>query len=201
MEAKTDRRIKRTRYLLVHALTSLMLKKSIKDITVKELCESVDINRGTFYLHYKDIYDMLEQTEQELLEQFEQVFKNYHPDHTPDFPYPLFVEIFQIIDQNSNLCCALLSPNGDISFSVKIKKLFEHQYIHEWMVAHHSADFLPTYEYFSSFLVSGCSGLIESWLAHEKKETPEEMARLISKLISTGMTSVYPIPCGQPDDL
>ena len=32
----------------------------------------------------------------------------------------------------------------DISFSVKIKKLFEHQYIHEWMVAHHSADFLPT---------------------------------------------------------
>ena len=79
MEAKTDRRIKRTRYLLVHALTSLMLKKSIKDITVKELCESVDINRGTFYLHYKDIYDMLEQTEQELLEQFEQVFKNYHP--------------------------------------------------------------------------------------------------------------------------
>ncbi len=48
MEAKTDRRIKRTRYLLVHALTSLMLKKSIKDITVKELCESVDINRGTF---------------------------------------------------------------------------------------------------------------------------------------------------------
>ena len=113
METKTDRRIKRTRYLLVHALTSLMLKKSIKDITVKELCESVDINRGTFYLHYKDIYDMLEQTEQGLLEQFEQVFKNYHPDHTPDFPYPLFVEIFQIIDQNSNLCCALLSPNGD----------------------------------------------------------------------------------------
>lgn len=71
METKTDRRIKRTRYLLVHALTSLMLKKSIKDITVKELCESVDINRGTFYLHYKDIYDMLEQTEQGLLEQFE----------------------------------------------------------------------------------------------------------------------------------
>ena len=49
--------------------------------------------------------------------------------------------------------------------------------------------------------LSGCSGLIESWLAHGKKETPEEMARLISKLISTGMTSVYPIPYGQSDDL
>ena len=134
MEAKTDRRIKRTRYLLVHALTSLMLKKSIKDITVKELCESVDINRGTFYLHYKDIYDMLEQTEQELLEQFEQVFKNYHPDHTPDFPYPLFVEIFQIIDQNSNLCCALLSPNGDISFLSRSRNcLNTNTYTNGWL--------------------------------------------------------------------
>ena len=115
-------------------ITSLMLKKSIKDITVKELCESVDINRGTFYLHYKDIYDMLEQTEQELLEQFEQVFKNYHPDHTPDFPYPLFVEIFQIIDQNSNLCCALLSPNGDISFLSRSRNcLNTNTYTNGWL--------------------------------------------------------------------
>ena len=66
MEAKTDRRITRTRYLLVHALTSLMLKKSIKDITVKELCESVDINRGTFYTHYRDIYDLMHQIEEEM---------------------------------------------------------------------------------------------------------------------------------------
>ena len=35
----------------------------------------------------------------------------------------------------------------------------------------------------------------------ENPLTPEEMARLISKLISTGMTSVYPMPCGQSDDL
>ena len=52
-----------------------------------------------------------------------------------------------------------------------------------------------------SALLGVGSGLIESWLAHGKKETPEEMARLISKLISTGMKSVYPIPCGQSDDL
>ena len=40
-----------------------------------------------------------------------------------------------------------------------------------------------------------------SWAVNGYKETPEEMARLISKLISTGMTSVYPIPYGQSDDL
>lgn len=196
MAEKTDRRVKRTKYLLLHALTTLMKEKSIKDITVKELCETTDINRGTFYLHYKDIYDMLEKVEQELLQQLEQIFKSYHPDNTPDFPYPLFVEIFELIDENSDLCCALLSSNGDISFLTKMKKMFEQQYIHEWVKKHHSSEFIPTYEYFTNFLVSGCSGLIETWLAHGKVESPEEMAALISKLIATGMTSIYP-PCSE----
>ena len=63
---KTDRRVRRTRSLLLDAFFSLLESKSYKDITVKELCDVADINRGTFYLHFKDIYDMVEQIEQEI---------------------------------------------------------------------------------------------------------------------------------------
>lgn len=35
----------------------LISNKDIKDITIKELCEEADINKSTFYLHYRDIYD------------------------------------------------------------------------------------------------------------------------------------------------
>ena len=62
-ENKTDRRVRRTKRLLLESLTSLMKEKPIKDISVKELTDLADINRGTFYLHYRDIYDMLEQLE------------------------------------------------------------------------------------------------------------------------------------------
>ena len=55
----TDRRIRRTRALLRQGLIQLMETKDIKDISVKELSDLADINRGTFYLHYNDIYDML----------------------------------------------------------------------------------------------------------------------------------------------
>ena len=55
MENNIDRRVMRTKTLLIHSLSTLMKQKNIKDITVKELCELADINRGTFYLHYKDI--------------------------------------------------------------------------------------------------------------------------------------------------
>ena len=44
----------------------MMETHDIQDISVKELTELVDINRGTFYLHYDDIYDMLHKVEDEM---------------------------------------------------------------------------------------------------------------------------------------
>ncbi len=53
-----DRRIRKTRAVLKSSLLSLMKEKSVKHITVKELCDKADINRGTFYLHYTDVFDI-----------------------------------------------------------------------------------------------------------------------------------------------
>ena len=67
---KTDRRVRRTRALLLKGLIGLMKEKDIKDISVKELSDLADINRGTFYLHYNDIFDMVEKLEDELFVEF-----------------------------------------------------------------------------------------------------------------------------------
>ena len=70
MEKKTDRRVLRTRKMLLEGLTDLLKEKDIKDISVKELADYADINRCTFYLHYKDVYDMLEKIEIEFVDDF-----------------------------------------------------------------------------------------------------------------------------------
>lgn len=72
-EKKVDRRVRKTKRQLRLALTKLLQEKPIKDITVREIADMVDINRGTFYLHYKDVYDMLEQVEAEMFEEFNQI--------------------------------------------------------------------------------------------------------------------------------
>ena len=66
-----DRRVRRTKSRLRQALAQLLLEKDLSSITVRELTELADVNRGTFYTHYKDLYDMLEQMENEMFQELE----------------------------------------------------------------------------------------------------------------------------------
>ena len=57
MAEKVDRRVRKTKAQLRAGLARLMQKKSIKEITVKELVEEVDINRSTFSSLYRYLSD------------------------------------------------------------------------------------------------------------------------------------------------
>ena len=190
MEHNKDKRVIRTKALLIRSISALMKQKNIKDITVKELCEYADINRGTFYIHYKDIYDMLDSIEQELSDKFLQIFQKYNSETNEDFPYPLFLEIFKLVDDNAELFRVLIGPNGDISFIMKIFKLYNiHCLQSEFNKL--SPQFSMNQVYYSNFILYGCVGLLEQWLSRDTKESPEKMAELITKLVSTGVLSLF----------
>lgn len=73
-----DLRIKKTKNAIINAFLQLRASKPLERITIKELSDIAEINKATFYLHYKDIYDLSETLENELLDS---VFnKLEHPD-------------------------------------------------------------------------------------------------------------------------
>lgn len=186
--SKMDRRIRRTRTLLANALTELIAEKNIKDITVKELCDAADINRGTFYLHYKDIYDMAAQIEQDILDCFAALLTKHQPNELRLDPYPLLYDIFCFIAENAAICKMLLSPNGDISFLMQIKTLFRECFLNVWNLS--SDTTAPAqFDYVYSFIATGSVGLIENWLISDQPESPEEIASLAANIITTGMRS------------
>lgn len=65
----SDLRTKRTRASIREAFLTLRAKKPLEKITVKELAELAQINKATFYLHYRDIYDLSDQIENEVLKE------------------------------------------------------------------------------------------------------------------------------------
>ena len=66
-ETKNNRRVRFTRSALREALIDLILEKPLVSITVKDICARADINRSTFYLHFKDVTDILRTTEDEII--------------------------------------------------------------------------------------------------------------------------------------
>ncbi|MFC5711946.1 TetR/AcrR family transcriptional regulator [Thalassorhabdus alkalitolerans] len=62
-----DRRVAQTRTLIRNTFAELIVEKGLDRVTIKDLTERADINRGTFYLHFQDKYDLLEQSEEEIL--------------------------------------------------------------------------------------------------------------------------------------
>ena len=91
-----DRRIRKTKAQLRQGLAKLLKEKSIKEITVKELVEEVDINRSTFYLHYTDIYDLLEQTENDLKNEILEIIQTDQPMKISE-TMPYITELFAFI--------------------------------------------------------------------------------------------------------
>ena len=168
MAEKVDRRVRKTKAQLRAGLARLMQKKSIKEITVKELVEEVDINRSTFYLHYTDIYQMLADYPLD-------------PINNKESSYPFIEQIFTILDNNKDICIALLGKNGDMAFVSRIEKLIADTVLHRLSIR------LPKdnrdIEYAYAFCLNGCVGMIKTWLSSENQESTQHMAELTHKLI------------------
>lgn len=56
-----DKRIRKTRQSIRHALVSLLAQKPFEQITVTELCTEADTSRVTFYTHYSDKFEVAEE--------------------------------------------------------------------------------------------------------------------------------------------
>ncbi|MFW9924445.1 MAG: TetR/AcrR family transcriptional regulator, partial [Candidatus Thorarchaeota archaeon] len=55
-----DLRIQRTKHLLRDAIAKLLETKDLKDISIQQISKKAMIYRTTFYSHYTDKYDLLE---------------------------------------------------------------------------------------------------------------------------------------------
>lgn len=102
-----DLRVKKTKNSIINAFLQLRAKKPLERITVKELSDLAEINKATFYLHYKDIYDLSETLENEL---FERVFNSIeHPNSVLSEPKLFTRELTEGFISNQSLIDIIFS--------------------------------------------------------------------------------------------
>ena len=186
-EKKVDRRIQRTKLAIREALITLINEKGFDATLVSDIAELADINRGTFYVHYQDKYDLLEKTQTEIIENIQNIVLKVN-DLNPfnvynlEEPLPFIVSIFEYIKENADLMHALLNLEGGTPFQVRIRKIIEENLRLEFLSILKEKDFLVPSHYLISYVVSAHFGVIQDWLDRGCIESPAEMAIIITKI-------------------
>ncbi|NLF45410.1 MAG: TetR/AcrR family transcriptional regulator [Syntrophomonadaceae bacterium] len=191
-DRKEDRRVIRTKQVILEALVTLIEEKGIDAVTVKDITRKANINRGTFYLHYQDKTDLLEKTVGDIMEECQAlllqsnslVIKEYVNSNNP----PLFmVSLFEYFDQNASLIRAFLSMKGDLSFQEQFKNIIWSNLFEKELSVHIKKDnLLVPGDYLVIYLISAHLGVIQHWLEKEQRETPREMASILYHLSFRG---------------
>ncbi|MDR2202410.1 MAG: TetR family transcriptional regulator C-terminal domain-containing protein [Clostridiales bacterium] len=174
---KSDRRTKYTKSVLVSSFFTLLKQKPVNKITVTELCELADVNRGTFYLHYYDVYDLLEQVENEL---FDKVKKSLQTTFKSASLSDFMMEIIFAITENAELCKALFI-RSDSGLIKRILDLAREICIDD-IVKNRSLADEREIDYVCAFIFNGSLSVLRKWAESDFKEPPKTIADIILKL-------------------
>ena len=131
---QSDHRVRVTKLMLRKAFTELLSKKPLQSISVKELCELANVNRGTFYTHYQDIYALLEEIEGEMYASFQKALEPLLS-HGDGSPVAICMGIFECLRENYDMCIIMLGDYSDKQFMAKLLNLGREKCLETY--AHH----------------------------------------------------------------
>ena len=190
-EETQDRRIKRTKMLLQNALVDLMLEKAVGKISVKELTQKADVNRSTFYLHYLDIYDMLEQMENEFVETIQGFFHDFFTPLPTSMPLTLFVNISEWLEQDKEYYVKLLRGSASGYIFEELESRIRDEFLtllYLIFLDEESLDLRTRV----NFTVSGTVGVLRMWVMEGGNISLAELSETIDDILNNGMIQDYP---------
>ena len=175
MKKKEDRRIAMTKRMLKNALTEMLKETDIYHITVRELCDRADINRTTFYKHYGNQFELLDDMESDLLDMVEKTIK------TDNNNCNTIEKLLIFLEDNIEFVELLLNANIDPAFP---QKLFSLAIIESSIESIFPNVPKNEYEYIYHFVLYGIYEMIRHWLNKEQRETPKYMSEIIHERLS-----------------
>lgn len=186
---ENDSRVKRTKRLIRMGLTELAQEKSLDKITVKELTDRIDINRGTFYLHYADIEDLVKCIREEIHGSFRQILSDVTLERILKEPGEIMFDICSFIKQNSDVCEMILNSNetSDIAYGIgtlldeKCRELLRQAYpeLRE-----------ETHVILSEYFIYGGIGVIRAWFKSYPDKTPRQISEILLNLTVNGVIGI-----------
>jgi len=181
LDGVEDLRVRRTRKLLQQALIEGTVEKGFAALTVRDITRRAMVNRSTFYRHYLDKYDLLEQHLNEIYEVLEEeggiIGEGRHEGH---------IELCKQIQQFPDFYRVMLGAQADAFLSQRFRQQTQQRvlaYFHQaFPEAASDPDTPPLDLKITTIASAGCSAL-GWWLEQERPSTPEQFVHWLRQLI------------------
>ena len=185
-----ESKIAKTKELLKNTLFDLMEEKEFDSISVSDITLKAELNRGTFYLHYRDKYDLLQKSENTLLAGLQDKFKQISPNdfdkyYSKNMVYPPFLQLFNYLLVNKRYIKILISSKGNPAFSKKMREYIKEAFYEKSFLRENPFLGDMPLEFIIAFISSAFFGLIEQWIEKDEPNSPEEMAILHMKMLKS----------------
>lgn len=161
---------KMTQESLLGAVDRLLREKSFEDISVSELTKVAGISRMTFYRHYRNIIDVLNDQVTVVLHEFQETVQyqnnsQYIVQMVRFFQrHSEFVKLLLKAHQEELLRQNIASVMGQLSSGKELLKDFTEQEVH----------------YYIDYHTAGLMNVIIDWISHDQPESPERLAAFLT---------------------
>lgn len=177
-----------TKAKLKDSFIKLVREKGLDNVTVSDLARDSKINRGTFYLHYLDKYDLMEKLEEQAINDLKQILlfdKNTENLNDPIelIPYDAILKALIYVKNDFDFIKTLASDGGDPNFILMIKEILSQMIdskIQQSEKLTFSQKMLPE-DYAREILLSSMVAILVLWIKKDAAESPEEIAVMITK--------------------
>ncbi len=179
-----DRRTLRTRQALQNMLVRQLQTRSLQQISVRELAELADISRGTFYLHFNDIFDLYQSVENSVVSDIAAIVAEPSPVQDEDGLERVISAIFEYLAQHIEACEALLRTDS-ASFLAAVFERTRPINEDAWNRLFGADEEMRAYSFV--FISYGFAGMLKYWLDNGKQEAPRHIAMIVKQLLNSYM--------------
>lgn len=182
-----DPRIKRTKELISNSFLLLIDEKGFDAITVQDITKKSEINRATFYRHYKDKFDLLEKIIDERLEVFLKSInpKSFHSisyQYNEEEPHPIFMALFEHVKEHIDFYKVMLGKSGINEFRVRMLNVIMDTFHNQFIEIFQKREVKIPEDILLNYIISAYLGVITFWVENGMKYSPKFMAIQLTKL-------------------
>lgn len=186
-ERKENRSARRSRRMIRQAFEELLQQREFSKITVIDIVERADLNRSTFYAHYPDIYGIVDEIQEEIIQRNMELFRQLEFRNILKDPRPYLQCITATMEENLELMHKLGEENVNRN-SGKLQELLEHDIMHNSDIpqeVRESALFTIRVHFF----LGGIMNVYQRWAEGKLNCTLDQLSSQISDMIRQTATS------------